>query len=103
MPRESISITCRNCDRDRLASDFYKSATECIECKKDRSRRNRMAAARKLVLAERLLDLLTDLINQGWRPSLCAHGRMSANEERLGAEVGQLASTQPRQTKAVNA
>lgn len=82
MPDQSTGVRCRTCTRECPVSDFYKSETECIECKKDRSRRNRMLSARKLVLAERLLDLLTVLASQGWRPPSPTDGetRMEATQ-----------------------
>lgn len=71
---EETGTRCRTCTKVRPVSDFYESATECVTCKKDRSKQTRLLAARKIALAERVIDMLTDMVSQGWRPDLCEHG-----------------------------
>lgn len=73
MTTKSTGTCCRTCGHIRPVSDFYESATECTTCKKDRSRQTRLLAARKIALAERVVDMLADLVSAGWRPELCEH------------------------------
>jgi hypothetical protein len=69
---DSTGAPCSTCGRDWSPKDFYATSTECRPCKRDRSRTNRALAARKIALAERLIDALIDLAAQGWRPPTSA-------------------------------
>jgi hypothetical protein len=55
---------CPTCDRPWSRDDFYKSCSECKTCKRARSRRHRMEQARKVAMAERLVDLLAVIVTQ---------------------------------------
>lgn len=68
---------CPTCGRPWSPEEFYTSSTECRPCKRDRSRQNRLVAARKIALAERVVDVLADLAGQGWRPSVTCDVRKS--------------------------
>lgn len=65
---------CSACGRAWSAEHFYDSSTECRLCKRIRSRDNRLLAARKIALAERFVDTLARLAEQGWRPSAVCCG-----------------------------
>lgn len=77
-------MRCRTCDVDRPADDFYAGSTECASCKRERSRQNRLLAARKLAFADRVLDLLAELVSRGWRPDLCEHRAIGGHVEACG-------------------
>jgi hypothetical protein len=52
---------CRTCEQTLDVAAFYENCSECKDCKRDRSRRNRLLQARKLAAFERFLDVLTSL------------------------------------------
>ena len=58
---------CSTCGCDWSAEAFYAGCAECKACKRRRSRRNRVLAARKIALAERFVDALVALAQQGGR------------------------------------
>lgn len=81
-PRSS----CPTCGRPWSAEDFYDSSVECRPCKRDRSRRNRLATARKVALAERFVETLVRLADQGQQPLVhCQWGC----DERQGIKIKQ--------------
>lgn len=61
---------CVTCDRPWAAAEFYENCSECKECKRQRSRRNRAAQARKVAVAERLVDLLALLLVHANTPAM---------------------------------
>lgn len=70
MTVQATGAPCSTCGRPWSPADFYGPAsTECRPCKQIRSRTNRAIAARKIALAERLVDALVELARQGWHPS----------------------------------
>jgi hypothetical protein len=71
---------CPTCDRDETEADFYAVGTECRDCKRARSRRNRRETARKLAIAERLIDGL--LIHLAGEPAY--PGRRGAQAAKRG-------------------
>lgn len=54
--------SCSTCSRPWVEGEFYENCSECKDCKCQRSRRNRAAQARKVAVAERLVDLLALLL-----------------------------------------
>lgn len=52
---------CSKCQRPWDAKEFYDGCSECKVCKRKRSRDHRAIQARKVALAERLIDVLADL------------------------------------------
>jgi hypothetical protein len=74
-------MTCPSCGEIRKPDEFYATSTECRSCKKRRSQQNRADAAQKVALADRLLDVLERLADQGWQPkALLATGTEVAPE-----------------------
>lgn len=73
---ESAGRPCPTCQRPWSAEDFYGSATECRPCKRERSRQNRLVAARKIALAERFVDVLVNMAatNRGPEGDCAASG-----------------------------
>jgi len=65
--------TCPTCGQERSSGEYYANRAECMPCKKERSKQNRLLVARKIAFAERVLDMLADLVNRGWQPELCEH------------------------------
>lgn len=55
---------CKSCRRTLSVAAFYSSGTECKECKRGRSKRNRMLQARKLAAFERFVDVLVDIADK---------------------------------------
>jgi hypothetical protein len=55
---------CSTCSRPWAEDEFYENCSECKDCKCQRSRRNRATQARKVAVAERLVDLLALLLVQ---------------------------------------
>lgn len=53
--------SCPTCSRPWAEKDFYENCSECKPCKRDRSRRNRAAQARKIAAFERFVDVLAAL------------------------------------------
>lgn len=64
MQTSSTQAACRTCDRPWAEGAFYANCSECKECKRQRSRQNRAAQARKLAVAERLIDVLSVLVSR---------------------------------------
>ena len=62
---DSATQTCTTCETAGGPDDFYQGTTECKPCKRDRSRQNRELNARKIGLADRFLDLVWQLANEG--------------------------------------
>ena len=62
MAAEAAGLTreCPNCG-PLPASEFYAGCSECKSCKRQRSKDHRAVQARKLAIAERLVDVLADL------------------------------------------
>jgi hypothetical protein len=88
-------IQCRSCTEIRPADHFYESATECVTCKKERSRQARLIAARKIALAERVIDLLAEVASRGWRPDLWTQERGSAGDATASLNP----STEPQEVQ----
>ena len=55
---------CPTCKRPWDAEAFYANCAECKECKRQRSKDNRTVQARKIAVAERLIDVLADLASR---------------------------------------
>lgn len=55
------SRLCPTCHQDLPTAAFYRNCAECKECKRNRSRQNRMAQARKIIAFERFVGILVDL------------------------------------------
>jgi hypothetical protein len=73
---EPATMACPTCGNVRRRDEFYAASTECRECKRERSQQNRVLASQKIALADRLLDLIDRLTQQGWRPEAAlAHER----------------------------
>jgi hypothetical protein len=68
VPRQPATMACLTCSRVLRCDDFYAGSTECRSCKRLRSQQNRALAAQKVALADRLIDALDRLLQQGWRP-----------------------------------
>lgn len=66
--QQTQTTTCSTCFEVRPYADFYAGSTECKPCKRQRSQENRVAAAGKVLLADRLLDVLERLAEQGRKP-----------------------------------
>ena len=66
MEQASAIRVCSSCDLDASQTAFYASPREkeCRNCKRSRSRRNRREQARRLVIAERLIDVLASLADR---------------------------------------
>jgi hypothetical protein len=60
---------CRTCDRPWASEEFYEGCSECKACKRDRSRRNRAAQARKIAAFERFVDVLIVLADRAGEPT----------------------------------
>lgn len=70
---------CRTCDRPWAKNEFYEDCTECKSCKRDRSRRNRAEQARKVAVAERLVDLLAVLtVRANGSSTQSTHGEVAS-------------------------
>lgn len=52
---------CPSCGKTKPASEFYANCSECKSCKRGRSKADRQLQARKIALAERLIDVLAAL------------------------------------------
>lgn len=74
---DSASRSCSTCSAAGGPDDFYKDSTECKPCKRGRSRQNRQLNAQKIILADRLLDIVGNLAVEGWLRELvfATHGR----------------------------
>lgn len=69
-PQTLTRPPCPTCGCTWSAEGFYVGCAECKSCKRNRSRRNRVLSARKIALAERVIDALVSLAEQGWPPDL---------------------------------
>jgi hypothetical protein len=52
---------CPTCRQNRSAEAFYRGCAECKDCKRHRSRQNRIAQTRKIIAFERFIGILVDL------------------------------------------
>ncbi len=80
-----INAPCPTCERAWSADDFYAGCTECKTCKRSRSRHNRAVNARKLALAERMVDALVALAEQGWQPDCTRRTETTTQNKSQGA------------------
>lgn len=64
--------SCSTCSRQWAEDEFYENCSECKGCKRQRSRRNRATQARKVAVAERLVDLLALLLVHANTPAVQA-------------------------------
>jgi hypothetical protein len=55
---------CPTCDRPWSEDAFYANCTECKDCKRLRSQRNRALQARKLAAFERLVEAFVSLADR---------------------------------------
>lgn len=58
---------CVTCSRPWSPEEFYSSSRECRICKRERSRQNRLIAARKIALAERFIDAVVRTVTAEYR------------------------------------
>jgi hypothetical protein len=68
--RDEAAKTCPTCKLVRKSEHFYAASAECRDCKRLRSQLNRSTAAQKVALADRLLEMVERLVDQGWRPDM---------------------------------
>ena len=61
--------TCSTCGYSGPVGDFYDTSAECRDCKRSRSRLNRVVTAQKVALADRLLDIVERLAERGAIPA----------------------------------
>jgi hypothetical protein len=59
---------CTTCGRPWDADTFYANCGECKDCKRKRSRDNRVAQARKIAAFERFVDALVNLADRTAEP-----------------------------------
>jgi methylphosphotriester-DNA--protein-cysteine methyltransferase len=78
------AATCPTCGQDREPEEFYAGSTECKPCKRDRSQQNRAAAAQKVTVVDRLIEVLERLADQGWKPDALI-ATNAINEDGPGA------------------
>ncbi len=93
MTSQSTDVACGTCGHVGPPTDFYGASTECRTCKRTRSQHNRLIAARKIALAERLVDALVELARQGQHLGVVVQGEA----ERLANQGWHLeAGTAPK-------
>ncbi len=52
---------CPTCSRALPVEAFYRRCAECKDCKRNRSRQNRISQSRKIIAFERFVGILADL------------------------------------------
>jgi hypothetical protein len=57
--------SCLTCGFTGEADEFYEASSECRRCKRERSRRNRQVTALKVALADRFIELVAQLADEG--------------------------------------
>jgi hypothetical protein len=57
--------TCGTCGITGGPNEFYEGSSECRGCKRERSRRNRQTTALKVALADRVIDFVRQLADEG--------------------------------------
>jgi hypothetical protein len=60
---------CPTCRRRKATGEFYANCSECKQCKRGRSQRNRALQARKIAAFERFVDVLFVLADRSAEPS----------------------------------
>ena len=65
---------CPTCGQGKGPGEFYENCSECKDCKRGRSQRNRALQARKIAAFERFVDVLSLLADRtGTPPAECRH------------------------------
>ena len=65
---EPAKRRCPTCGQGKAVGEFYENCTECKDCKRGRSQRNRALQARKIAAFERFVDVLFVLADQAGDP-----------------------------------